>query len=42
MILGHLVPGSPMMRVIGVWQVLHQHNQLLDGESGPLPMEMSY
>lgn len=33
---------SPMMWVIGVEQVLPQHNQLLDGESGLPTMEMSY
>lgn len=42
MILGNLVSGSPMMWVTGVLQVLHQHNQLLEGESGLPTMEMSY
>ena len=41
-ILGHLVSGSPMMWVTGVEQVLHRHNQPLDGESGPPTMETRY
>lgn len=42
MTLSHLVSGSPMMWFIGVWQVLHQHNELRDGELGLSTMEMSY
>lgn len=41
-ILGRLVSGSPMMWVTGVEQVLHRHNQPLDGESGLPTMETRY